>query len=392
MTGTPNGFHGWVWGLVIGLLLGHVAWRQESPQAAADSYRLADAERLYRELDGPHALQEASRVLAKIARLTTPSVVHIQSRRFGPRGRRVEETGSGVIVRDEASGEHYVVTNRHVVDGARLQNIEISLHDGRVLQPTSLLTDAPSDIAVMGISAPDLQSARWGDSDALEIGNMVLAMGSPFGLSQSVTLGIISAKGRRSLPLGGETTNIMNQDFLQTDAAINPGNSGGPLINLHGEVVGINTAIASNSGGNEGIGFSIPSNLVRRVVTQLLRYGEVRRAYLGVVLDPEFDVQKARRLGLQRLHGALVTRVMDGTPAARANIQPDDVILTFDGVEVQDENHLINLVSLSPVGKRVRLVIWRDRRKLTLEVILTTRQDDLQSRLPEVPEPLVEPM
>ena len=331
-------------------------------------------------------------MLAKIARLTTPSVVHIQSRRIGPRGRRVEETGSGVIVRDETSGQHYVVTNRHVVDGAKLNNIEISLYDGRVVQPTSLLTDAPSDIAVMGIAVTDVQPARWGDSDALEIGNLVLAMGSPFGLSQSVTLGIISAKGRRSLPLGGEATNIMNQDFLQTDAAINPGNSGGPLINLHGEIVGINTAIASNSGGNEGIGFSIPSNLVRRVVKKLLTYGEVRRAYLGVVLDPEFDVQKARRLGLQRLHGARVTRVMDGTPAARADIRPDDVILSFDGVEVQDENHRINLVSLSPVGKRVRLVIWRNGQKLTLEVVLTTRQDDLQSRLPEIPEPLVEPM
>ncbi len=193
-----------------------------------------------------------------------------------------------------------MVTNRHVIADARLDDISIHLHEGRVLKPARIWTDEATDVAVLQVEAPNLIPARWGDSDRVEIGNMVLAMGSPFGLSQSITFGIISAKGRRSLNLGSDRT-VLNQDFLQTDAAINPGNSGGPLIGLNGRIVGINTAIASNSGGNEGIGFSIPSNLVRRVVDQLLLYGKVRRAYLGVKLDSEFSAETARRLQVGRL-------------------------------------------------------------------------------------------
>ena len=175
---------------------------------------------------------------------------------------------------------------------------------------------------------------------------MVLAMGSPFGLSQSVTFGIISAKGRRSLKLG-TGTQVINQDFLQTDAAINPGNSGGPLISLNGRVIGINTAIASSSGGNEGIGFSIPSNLVRFIFEQLTTKGRVDRAYLGVKLDPRFSQQTAQRLRLDRVRGARVLEVYKSTPASDAHLQIDDVILGFNSTAVQDENHLINLVSLT---------------------------------------------
>jgi serine protease Do len=226
-------------------------------------------------------------------------------------------------------------------------DIAVHLHDKRVLRPVAKLEDRPTDLAVLLLGERDLTAARLGDSETLEIGHLVLAMGSPFGLSQSTTLGIISAKGRRALRIS-ETTDILNQDFLQTDAAINPGNSGGPLIDMYGSVVGINSAIASNSGGNEGIGFSIPSALVRTVVEQLLTTGRVVRAYLGVSLDPDFNVDAASALKLDRVRGARVLRVNPDTPADRAQMRIDDVVLTYDGTEVQDENHLINMVSLTP--------------------------------------------
>lgn len=316
----------------------------------------------------------ASRRLARIAELTTPSVVLIQSSRTGADRARHEETGSGVLVKHERSPGVYVVTNRHVVFKAELPAISIHLHDGRVVQPTRVWSDKATDLAVLRIDAPGVQAATWGDSDELQIGHLVLAMGSPFGLSQSVTLGIISAKGRRSLKLG-PNSDVLNQNFLQTDAAINPGNSGGPLIDLHGRVVGINTAIASNSGGNDGIGFSIPSNLARRVVGELLNSGVVQRAYLGVKLDPDFNVHVARRLNLDRARGARVVEVYANTPASRANLMYDDVILSFDGVDVLDENHLINLVSLTSVDRAAKVVVLRDGKKLTLDVQLGDRAD-----------------
>ncbi len=337
---------------------------------------------------GRHALSEASELLARVASLTIPSVVHIQSIRRTPYGRKVEETGSGVIIHHENPSGDYVVTNRHVIVGhTALGDISIHLHDGRVLHPERVWEDPASDVAVMKITAANLQPARWGDSDQVKVGQMVLAVGSPFGLSHSVTFGIISAKGRRSLRLGErEAQELVNQDFLQTDAAINPGNSGGPLVDLEGRVIGINTAIASNGGGNEGIGFSIPSNLVRWVVEQLLQHGHVQRAYLGVTLDPDFNERKAALLHLDRVRGAYIQEVHPNTPASRANLKPGDVILSFDGIDVQDENHLINLVSLSPVGKKVQLVIWRDGKKLTIEVVLTARTFDQQTGLPRPPQ------
>ncbi|MCA9071362.1 MAG: trypsin-like peptidase domain-containing protein, partial [Planctomycetaceae bacterium] len=226
--------------------------------ANANALTLTETQKVYQELDREAgSLVDGSELLAKIAHVTTPSVVHIQSERAGERGGRVEETGSGVLMQSSKVEGIFVVTNRHVVADARMEDISIHLSDGRVIRPTRIWTDEATDVAVLRVNAPNLIPARWGNSDEVEIGHMVLAMGSPFGLSQSITYGIISAKGRRSLNLGSDRT-VLNQDFLQTDAAINPGNSGGPLIGLSGRVVGINTAIASNSGGNEGIGFSIP--------------------------------------------------------------------------------------------------------------------------------------
>jgi serine protease Do len=356
-----------------------------SNHVQAESPEQGVSDRAYSELQTIRTpLLDSSELLAKIARLTTHSVVHIQSERRTVRGRLVEETGSGVIMESGKAKGFFVVSNRHVVDGTEMGNISIYLHDGRVIHPTRIQTDQATDVAIMRVAPTDLQAARWGNSDKVDIGHMVLAMGSPFGLSQSVTLGIISAKGRRSLKLG-ETSDMLNQDFLQTDAAINPGNSGGPLIDMQGQVIGINTAIASNSGGNEGIGFSIPSNLVRRVTEQLLETGKVTRAYLGVKLDPDFNADAAARLKLDRIRGARIMDVFPNTPASRANLQRDDVILTFDGVEVLDENHLINLVSLTSVGKKVKVVVFRGGRHVTIEVAVTELEQRERSEAPAGP-------
>jgi serine protease Do len=357
--------------------------------AVAAALDAETASRLQGELRGRNTLQEVNTLLAKIARLVSPSVVHIQSERRVPRRGLIEETGSGVILSSATAGGVFVVTNCHVVVDAQLANISVHTHDGRVLNPVQVWTDEKTDVAVLKVVADDLVPARWGDSEAAEIGNMVMAVGSPFGLSQSITMGIISAKGRRSLELG-EESGVLNKDFMQTDAAINPGNSGGPLIDLQGQVIGINTAIASNSGGNEGIGFAIPSNLARSVMEQLVSNGRVSRAYLGVKLDPAFTSEKARRLKLDRVRGARVTAIEPNSPASRSNLQVDDVVLSFNGIDVHDENHLINLVSLTPVAKdqKIKVSLWRAGRLATVEVLLVEKSetDKKQSSLPEQPE------
>ena len=368
----------WLFGfvmLVIGGALGMLVESGIARPLAAKSVS-EEAVRLSSELQQPGlALSSGNDELAKVARVMRPSVVHIESRYSSPRGGTVEETGSGVIVELPGTQGLYVVTNRHVVKGSpNVNGISIQLDDGRFLNPLQVWQDKATDVAVCKLPDTSVAAAKWADSDGLEIGHLVLALGSPFGLSQSVTLGIVSAKGRRSLQLGG-TGEMLNQDFIQTDAAINPGNSGGPLVDLHGRVVGINTAIASNSGGNEGIAFSVPSNLARRVAEALVKFGKVPRAYLGVKLDPQFNAETARKFDLDRLRGARVLQVYEKTPAARAALQLDDVILEFNGIEVQDENHLINLVSLTPIGKQIRLTVLRGGKTVTIAVVLADRAE-----------------
>lgn len=325
-------------------------------------------------------LKESGRHLAAVAARANPAVVHIQSKHQTAKS-MTEETGSGVIASRPGRNGLLVITNRHVVANATLKNIEIRLSDGRIIFPQEKLEDADSDLAVLKIAAVGVQPLEFADSDNLDIGHFVLAMGSPLGLSQSVTLGIVSAKGRRALDLPGRR--VINQDFIQTDAAINPGNSGGPLIDLDGRIAGINTAIASQGGGNEGIGFSIPSNLVQFIVDQLLAHGHVRRGYLGVELDQQFDLDAARKNSLDRLYGARVTVVIDKTPAARAGLKAGDIIINLDGVEIQDENDLINRVSLTPVNKQVRMIVMRNGRQETLFVTLSERPGNERSELPE---------
>jgi serine protease Do len=283
-------------------LLAVPAFGQSLLPAAGSSLSLSDdppaaesRDRQFAELAAEVALLEREgNVLKRVIRLTRPTVVHIEARRDDEapavNQKPVEEAGSGVVI--EVGGRHYVLTNRLVIMHSSLHNISIGLDDGRVLKPTQGWNDRETDIAVLAVAAKDLVAARLADSSKLEIGDFVLAVGSPFGLSHSVTYGIISAKGRRDLQLGDD--GVLYQDFLQTDAAINPGNSGGPLLNLRGEVVGINTAIASSSGGSEGIGFAIPINMVMTVAQQLITNGSVVRAYLGVHLDSSFGPEDRR--------------------------------------------------------------------------------------------------
>ena len=320
------------------------------------------------------ALERQGMLLRKVVALVKPAVVHIESEHGEepPRpGRKpAEETGSGVVI--EISGKLYVLTNRHVIKHSPVSKIKIKLADGRHVTPTKQWSDPGTDVAVLAMSVKDLTPARLGDSTKLDIGDFVLAIGSPFGLSHSVTFGIISAKSRRDLQLG--TDGVVLQDFLQTDAAINPGNSGGPLVNLRGEVVGINTAIASASGSNDGVGFSIPINMALHIAKQLIERNRVVRAYLGVHFDDTFNDESAIRLGLPRREGARVRYVTANSPAATSKLQVNDVILEYEGVRIEDDNHLITLVGLTPVGKEVSLLVYRNNETRTIQVKVDDRK------------------
>ena len=331
-----------------------------SPEARAKLQRIL-------EQNAP-VLEAQATVLKTAAKLVGATVVHIeadvpQQTLQHNRDRHVEEAGSGVIV--QRKGGYYVLTNRHVFRDAPADGIRIYLADGRELHPRRVLQDEGTDVGVLAIEAADLIASPVGDSDRMEIGDFVLAVGSPFGLSHSVTFGIISARGRHDLELGDDSVRF--QDFLQTDAAINPGNSGGPLCNLHGEIIGINTAIASSSGGNEGIGFSIPINLFMAVARQLIDTGKVTRAFLGVSLDAKFGPAMAAELGLSRVTGTRVVTITHGGPAETAGIRRDDVILKLDGTSIDDDAHLVNLVGLIEIGKKVSLEIFRDGKTIVLQ-------------------------
>jgi serine protease Do len=352
-------------GTAFGLVLYSPMVGRAQPGASPTSLTARDQqfESLGREVD---EFQRQANILKTVIKLVSPSVVHIDAERIETLGRSrrgtVEEAGSGVIV--EIGGKLYVLTNRHVIKNHNKADIKIRLYDNHELNPLQIWSDPDTDIALMAVAADDLVPARIGDSDRLEIGDSVLAMGSPFGLSRSVTSGIISAKGRRDLKLGEQGVRL--QDFLQTDAAINPGNSGGPLISMRGELVGMNTAIVSNSGGFEGIGFSIPINMVMMVARQLIEKGVVVRAFLGVTYDKEFDAAMATKLGLPRPYGARIEGLTEGGPAEAARLRVDDVILKFNGVSVDDGDHLVNIVSMTEVGKSVPLIVWRDGHEIEL--------------------------
>jgi len=270
--------------------------------------------------------------------------------------------GSGVIV-DARQG--LVITNHHVIKNAA--QVIVTLKDRRQFPATLIGADPATDIAVLKIEAPNLTAMKLGDSDQLNVGDFVVAIGNPFGLGQTVTSGIVSALGRSGLNIEGY------EDFIQTDASINPGNSGGALINLRGELIGINTAIIGPSGASVGIGFAVPVNMARGVMTQLVRFGEVRRGRLGIDFE-DLAPDAAVALKLPTADGALISTVQPDSPAAKAGLRRGDVVLAFNGRPVRSGPDLRNRLGLTPVGDTIELTVFRDGNKLTVKLQIASPQ------------------
>ena len=273
-----------------------------------------------------------------------------------------QAAGSGVIV-DAAQG--YILTNHHVIKDA--DQVVVTLKDRRQFQAKIVGADPGTDIAVLRIEGKNLTALKFGDSDQLNVGDYALAIGNPFGLGQTVTMGIISALGRSGLNIEGY------EDFIQTDASINPGNSGGALINLRGELIGINTAIIGPAGGNVGIGFAVPANMARGVMNQLVRYGEVRRGRLGIeMVDLTPDI--AKKLGTALLEGALIASVQAGSPAEKAGLRERDIIVGMNGRPIRSPSELRARLGLTPVGDEVELKVQRGAEARTLRMKIAAPQ------------------
>jgi Do/DeqQ family serine protease len=281
-----------------------------------------------------------------------------QMQQQAPREMRQRALGSGVVI----SPDGYIVTNHHVVDGA--EQITVEFTDLRTAAAKLVGTDQPSDLAVLKVDAKDLPVLTLGDSDKVRVGDVVLAVGNPLGVGQTVTAGIISAKGRRT-----DISDGSFEDFLQTDAPINQGNSGGALVNTAGELVGINSQILSPSGGNIGIGFAIPSNMTRTVTEQLINKGRVRRGQLGVVVQAVSE-DIAQSLGMKDTRGVIVSSVQKGSAADKAGMRQGDVIVAFNGSAVRDANELRNLVAATQPGTDATVTLLREGREQQLKVTL----------------------
>ena len=289
-----------------------------------------------------------------------------------PIERETQATGSGVIV-DAAQG--YVLTNSHVVENA--SSIEVTTKDNRRLKARLVGRDPETDIAVLQVPSGNLTAVPMGDSDRLQVGDFVLAVGNPFGLGQTVTSGIISALGRSPGIEGYE-------DFIQTDASINPGNSGGPLVDLQGRIVGINTAIVAPSGGNVGIGFAVPIGMARQVMDQLTRYGEIKRGRIGVAIQ-DLTPDIAQALGTKYTQGAVIARVEPGSPAERAGLRTNDLVIAVNGSPMRSGTELRNRVGLSRIGDEVELTVDRRGSERTMAIRIepaptTTQRRGLRQR------------
>jgi serine protease Do len=276
---------------------------------------------------------------------------------FGSRDRRSLSLGSGVII----SADGYVVTNNHVV-GENVREITIALPDKREIKGKVIGTDPVTDIALLKIPVTSLPVVPWGDSNQLKVGEWVLAIGSPFQLSQTVTAGIVSATGRANMGFA------QYEDFIQTDAAINPGNSGGALINTRGELVGINTGIYSESGGYQGIGFAVPSNLARRIVDDLMKFGEVRRGTIGYIGVEKLTPQLAEEVGATNLNGALVSTMRRVSEAYDAGLRPGDIIVAFNGHAIDDPSQFSRLVADAPIGSAANVKVMRNGRAMEFKL------------------------
>ncbi len=374
--------------LLVGFLLGGVSF-----------YFLGEItgkQRGYAPFTAPHVskqIMETSRAFSEIVSSVSPAVVNISTTKVVrrdvtpffddpffdffnpfrdfkiPKKWKEQSLGSGVIV----STDGYIITNNHVIEQA--DEIRVTLLDKRSFRAKIIGADPKTDVAVVKIDARNLPVVHWGDSDRLQVGEFVLAIGNPFGLSHTVTMGIISAVGRANVGIADY------EDFIQTDAAINPGNSGGPLVNVKGELIGINTAIFSRSGGYQGIGFAVPSNMARLVMDQLEKKGKVTRGWLGVTIQ-ELTPDLSQKFGLKSSKGALVGDVAKGSPAEKAGIKRGDIILEFNGKKVNDVGSLRNMVAQSKVGSETEISVLRGEKEYTFRVSIIELPKEIAETVP----------
>jgi Do/DeqQ family serine protease len=358
--------------LVFSCLAG-CSGKNESPLFFESKRKAGEAEAPVKDV--PADLLSTQKAFSEVAKKVTPCVVNIStiSKKkniqpffemnpffedfFGaPQTRRDKSLGSGFII----SKDGYIVTNDHVVRDA--ESVQVKLSNDKVYDAKVVGGDQKTDIAVIKIHVTDLPVAVLGDSDKLEVGQWAIAIGNPFGLERSMTVGVVSATGRSNV--GIETY----ENFIQTDASINPGNSGGPLLNIHGEVIGINTAIVA---AGQGIGFAIPIAMAKPVFTQILQKGTVSRGYMGVTIQPVTE-ELARSFGLKQARGALINDVLKGGPAEKAGIRQGDVIVAFNGTEVKDPSHLQRLVAEHGIGKSAKVTVFRDGKTIELGMTLSS--------------------
>jgi serine protease Do len=338
----------------------------------------------------PSILSELGNAMSQIADKVKPSVVNISTSKtvktprlsfndpvmqkfFGnmqPQKQKVFNLGTGVIV----SKDGYIVTCNHVIQGA--EDILVKLDDNREFKGKIVGMDSKTDVAVIKITADNLPTIKWGDSGKLKTGGIVIAFGNPFGLSQTVTMGIVSATGRSGMGI------VDYEDFIQTDASINPGNSGGALVNAEGELVGINDAIFSTSGGNQGIGFAVPSNMVRNIMESIINKGKVIRGYIGVQVQP-LNPELAKQFGIRDEKGVLLNDVTEGAPAEQAGMKRGDIIVSINGKKVDDAFQLRNQVASTQPGLVIELGVIRDGKPLFFKVTVSELSPDAVASAPE---------
>lgn len=371
-------FYRSAWFTIVGVIIGLVIFSQFAPATAAN----AQSSKISK--DSIDLLTRTGRAMAEVTSAVRPAIVNISTTRtvkvggvrdplmddpffkrfFGdnfhqktpPKEQKSMGLGSGVIV----SSDGYIITNYHVVKDA--DEIKVLMSDKREFVGKVIGSDPKTEIAVVKIEATGLPTVSWGNSDLLQVGDIVLAVGNPYGLNQTVTMGIVSALGR--------AVGIADyEDFIQTDAAINPGNSGGALVNAKGELVGINTALYSTTGGYQGIGFAIPSNMVKSVMSSLIKTGKVVRGWLGVSIQ-EITPELAKQFNLKDEVGALVGDVVENSPAEKAGLKRGDVILEYDGKKIEEPNSLRNMIANTSPGEKHQMKVLRDNKTLTVQLTI----------------------
>ncbi len=345
------------------------------------------------------SLERTSQAFVRIAKAVTPAVVNISTERlakptrdssipfhwfFDDDSRSFDDTestprpnglGSGVLI----SKDGYILTNNHVISDS--DRLLVKLSDDREFEAKVIGSDEQTDLAVIKIEGKELPSVKLGNSEKLEVGEWVVAIGNPFGLSETVTAGIVSAKGRSALGLAEY------EDFIQTDAAINPGNSGGALVNIRGELIGINTAIETRTGGFQGVGFAIPIDMANKIMQQLIDHGEVTRGWLGVQIQNVENDAMMRQFKLKDRKGVIITNIFDGHPAAEAGALQGDVIVKYDGHKVDDVQQLRNLVASTLVGSKIAITVLRNGETKNLTVALAKKPDNPNLLASELPDP-----